>query len=235
MAAMWQAHVNIWMAVVLSLAISLVLGAVNAGLILWLRIASLIVTLATDFIFGAVAYAIAGSSPPYGFPSSFTAIGQNSIEGVPYQLVIFAVAAAVVGFVVRRTLFGRDVVMIGFNRPAARYVGVRIRRTLLLSYMLSAFAAGVAGIVLGSFYGSVQPDIGDPLLLAAITVIVLGGVDIFGGEGRIGGVVIAVLVVGFLQQGLLIKGFPDLVETMATGGLLILAITLRIALRRKAG
>lgn len=231
MAAMWQAGMNIWLAAVLALVGSVLLGCINAALVVRLGVASLIVTLATDFIYSAVAAAIAGSSPPYGFPPSFTYIGQKSVAGVPLQLVIFSAAAAVIALTVHRTVFGRSVLMMGYNRQAARYVGIRTERILIIGYGVSALMAGLAGVMLASYYGSVQPTIGDPLLLAAVTVIVLGGVDIFGGDGHISGVVIAVMIVGFFQQGLLIAGYADLVESMATGIVLVFAIGLRMGLR----
>jgi ribose/xylose/arabinose/galactoside ABC-type transport system permease subunit len=87
--------------------------------------------------------------------------------------------------------------------------------------------AGLAGIVLAAYYSAVRPDMGDLLLLSTITTVVLGGVSIFGGEGSIGGVVIAVLVLGMLRQGMLIAGFSDMVTTMLTGAILLGAITIK--------
>jgi AI-2 transport system permease protein/rhamnose transport system permease protein len=87
--------------------------------------------------------------------------------------------------------------------------------------------AGLAGIVLAAYYSAVRPDMGDLLLLSTITIVVLGGVSIFGGDGTISGVVIAVLLLGVLRQGMLIAGFSDMVTTMLTGAILLAAIAIK--------
>jgi ribose/xylose/arabinose/galactoside ABC-type transport system permease subunit len=95
------------------------------------------------------------------------------------------------------------------------------------AYVISGATAALAGIVLASYYSAVRPDMGDILLLTTITMVVLGGVSIFGGEGSITGVVLAVLLLGVLRQGMLIAGFSDMVTTMVTGGILLAAIAIR--------
>ena len=87
--------------------------------------------------------------------------------------------------------------------------------------------AGLAGLVLASYYDAVRPDMGDVLLLTSITMVVLGGVSIFGGEGTVAGVVVAVLLLGFLRQGMLIAGFSDMLTTMLTGAILLGAIAIK--------
>ena len=117
--------------------------------------------------------------------------------------------------------------MIGYNAEAARYSGVRVGRIVVSAYVISGTMAAIAGIVLASYYSAVRPDMGDVLLLSTITMVVLGGVSIFGGEGSVTGVVIAVLLLGFLRQGMLIAGFSDMVTTMLTGAILLGAIAIR--------
>jgi ribose/xylose/arabinose/galactoside ABC-type transport system permease subunit len=234
MAVIWQAHVPIWLAVVFALIIGLGLGLLNGVLTVYLKIPPLIATLATGFIFSSLATALAGNNPPYGFPGAFNALGTGTIGGVvPIQLVIFAVIAVLCGVAMWRTEFGRSIVMIGYNRRAARYSGIKVSRTLLLAYILSGVLASLAGILLAAFYSAVRPDMGDDLLLPAITMAVLGGIDIFGGEGTVTGAIIAVFILGFLTQGLLILGFSDMVSTMVTGVILLIAICSKVILSGK--
>lgn len=171
---------------------------------------------------------MAGNSPPYGFPSSFTTLGIGTLGPVPVQLVVLAVLAAVMLLVVTRTEFGRSIAMIGHNPGAARYSGIRVNTQLARAYVCSALMAGVAGVLLGAFYSAVRANLGDSLLLPAITMIVLGGVDIFGGRGRIVGVIVAVFALGYLTQGLLVTGYSDLVSTMVESVVMLVAIAVKL-------
>lgn len=236
MAELWQAGLELWLAVVAAVAICGCVGAVNGWLVTRLRINSLLVTLAMQFILSSIATAWGGNAPPYNFPSGFvTVAGTGSIGPIPSQLVIFAVLALGVGLLVSRTGFGRNLVLSGYSRDAARYTGVDVRATLLRAFVLSAVLAGIAGILIAGFYNAARDDIGDSLLLPGITVVVLGGVDIFGGRGRMGGVIVATFILGFLTQGLLIDGDSSLTASMVTGIVLIACLVLKIVLDRRLG
>ena len=236
MAVLWRDGIEIWLADVVALVASTLVGALNGLIITIFRVDSLLVTLAMQFILGSVATALSGGSPPYGFPSSFVTIaGTGSIGPIPYQLVVFGVFAVAIALLVGRTRTGRSIVLIGFNRPAARWSGIRVDRTIVGAFMISAFMAGLGGILVAGFYNAARDDLGDSLLLPAITIVVLGGVDIFGGKGRIAGVIVATFVLGFLTEGMLVDGQSSLSATMVTGILLIVSLALKITLDRRGG
>ena len=236
MAELWQAGVQIWLAVLIALVVCGLVGALNGLLVTGLRISSLLVTLAMQFILGSVATAWGGNAPPYNFPASFvTVAGTGSVGPIPSQLIVFAVLALAITLLVTRTAFGRNLVLTGYNRDAARYTGVTVRSTLLRAFVVSAVMAGIAGILISGFYNAARDNIGDSLLLPGITVVVLGGVDIFGGRGRIGGVIVATFILGFLTQGLLVDGDSSLTASMVTGIVLIVCLILKIALDRQIG
>ncbi len=236
MAGLWQHGLNIWLAVVVALLVSALGGAINGLFVTRFGIASLLVTLGTQFIFDSIATAAGGNSPPYNFPKSFIDFaGTGTVGPVPDQLIGFAVIAAIVWVVVARTRYGRGLVLIGYNRAAARYSGVNVQRTVFSAFVASGLLAGAAGIFVSGYYNAARDDIGDSLLLPAITVVVLGGVDIFGGKGRVSGVIIATFLLGFLFQGLLIRGNSSLTATMVGGIVLVLCLILKIALDRRAG
>ncbi|WP_407570395.1 ABC transporter permease [Deinococcus altitudinis] len=226
MAVLWKHFgLSLGVAVPLALVAGGLLGALNGLLITRTRTEPLIITLATSFVFNSVTTALAGAEPPSGFPDSFNALGIGAIGGVPYQLILFAVLAIVISLLITRTRFGRSVVMVGYNRDATRYSGINVDRTVLGVYVISGVMAALAGVVLAAYYSAVRSDMGDILLLTALTMVVLGGINIFGGEGSVLGAVLAVLLLGFLRQGLLIAGFSDMVTTMVTGAILLVAIT----------
>ena len=228
-AELWSGlHISIWIASLVGLLAGAGLGAINGLVIVRLRTEPLIATLATSFIYGSVGTALAGPNPPSGFPDAFNALGTGAIAGIlPYQIVLFAVLALFFSLLVSRSTFGRKIVMIGYNSEAASYSGVRVDRIVIAAYVISGVMAAVAGLVLAAYYSAVRPDMGDVLLLGTITTVVLGGVSIFGGEGTIAGVVIAVLLLGVLRQGMLIAGFSDMLTTMLTGAILLIAISVK--------
>ena len=236
MATLWQHGLNIWLAVVVALLAAALGGAINGLLVTRFGIYSLLVTLGTQFIFGSVATAVGGNTPPYNFPNSFVDFaGTGTVGPIPDQLIIYAVIAAFVWLLVTRTRYGRGLVLIGYNRAASRYAGVNVQRTLFTAFVASGLLAGMAGIFVSGFYNAARDDIGDSLLLPAITVVVLGGIDIFGGKGRMSGVIIAAFLLGFLNQGLLIAGQSSLTATMIEGIVLVLCLVMKIALDHRAG
>ncbi|WP_407538685.1 ABC transporter permease [Deinococcus radiomollis] len=226
MAVLWKHFgLSLGVAVPLALLAGGLLGGLNGLLITRTRTEPLIITLATSFVFNSITTAMAGAEPPSGFPDRFNALGTGALGGVPYQLILFAVLAVVFSLLITRTRFGRSVVMVGYNRDATRYSGINVNATVAWVYVISGVMAALAGVVLAAYYSAVRSDMGDILLLTALTMVVLGGINIFGGEGSVLGAVLAVLLLGFLRQGLLIAGFSDMVTTMVTGAILLVAIT----------
>ncbi len=228
-------HVNVFVAILLAIVISTVIGLVNGLIVTLLGIDSLLVTLATQFIASSLAVSIAGNNPPAGFSSAFLSLGQGSVGPIPTILIVFLVVALVAALIVGRTRFGRRIVLVGYNPSAARFTGIPVTRTVLGVFTLNGTIAGVAGVVLAAYFDAGRSDSGISLLLPAITCVVLGGVDIFGGRGRIGEVVVAVLLLGYLTQGMLNSGFSSLTASMVTGLLLIVALVIKIAVERPGG
>lgn len=219
---------NTWLAVLLAVGAGGGLGWLNGQIITRLRVEPLIATLSTNFIYSSIAIALAGASPPYGFGHAFGELGTGAIAGwLPVQLVIFIVMAIGFSGLITRTGYGRRLVMIGYNRDAAHYAGVSVASVERRAYCISGVMAAFAGIVLASYYDAVRADMGDILLLTSITMVVLGGISIFGGEGGILGVTLAVMILGVLRQGMLIAGFSDMVTTMLIGAILLSSIAIK--------
>jgi ribose/xylose/arabinose/galactoside ABC-type transport system permease subunit len=220
------------LAIVAAIAVSTLFGLFNGIIVAFVGIDSLLVTLATQFIMTSIATSVAGASPPFGFSSAFTLIGQGSVNDIPIALLILLVVALAVIVTIGYTGLGRSLTLIGYNPRAALYTGIAIRGSLTAVFTLCGAMSGVAGVLLAAYYNSAQPDIGTDLLLPAITAVILGGMDIFGGKGRIGEVVLAVFLLGFLSQGMLIEGDSSLSITMITGLVLIGALVIKVIFER---
>jgi len=220
------------LAIVAAIVVSTLFGLFNGLIVAFVGIDSLLVTLATQFILTSIATSVAGASPPFGFPSAFTLIGQGSIDDVPIALLAFLVISLLVIVAVGYTGLGRSLTLIGYSPRAALYSGIAIRGSLTAVFTLCGAMSGVAGVLLAAYYNSAQPQIGADLLLPAITAVILGGMDIFGGRGRVAEVVLAVFLLGFLSQGMLIEGDSSLSITMITGLVLIGALVIKFAFER---
>jgi D-xylose transport system permease protein len=158
----------------------------------------------------------------------------NTNFGVPYVLLVFAGIAVALGWVLQRTIFGRYVYAIGGNREAARRAGVPVARVRVAVLGISGLLAGLAGVISTSnLYGTSAGVGGSILLLEAIAAAVIGGTSLFGGRGRVYQAVLGALVVASVENGLALLGKPASTEDMATGVILVLAVSLDALNRRR--
>jgi len=166
-----------------------------------------------------------------GFPDFIGPIGHGSLLGIPIPLLIFVAVAALWHLVLSRTRHGFAVYMIGSNIRAAEYSGVHTKRTLTLIYTLSGALCAIAGILMLARFNSVRVGHGEALLLITVLACFLGGVDPFGGFGRVLPVVIALVILQILSSGLNLTGANQHLST-AVWGLFLIGV---MALRHLAG
>jgi len=234
--ALWHdAHLPIGIALVLTLALSLLGGSLNAGLIASLNASPLIVTLGTYSLFRGLAEGVTGGARSYsGFPEKFLFIGQGYLGGiVPTQTIIFVSAIVAFWFLLHRTIVGRALYAIGHSAEGTRYAGVPVARRLALVYVLAGLAAGIAAIIYVAHLGQAKSNAGTGYELIAITGVVLGGTSISGGSGTIQGTLMGLAVIVLLQNGLRLSAWPSELVGISTGVLLILTIILQRVVRRR--
>ena len=225
-ATLWQHGWNVWLACLCALLVGTVAGLANGLIVTRIRLPSLIVTLGTFALYRGLANGILGSGEVSGFPDAFAGVDLRYLPGthIPAPLVIFAVLALLIGVLLHNTVLGRYIFAIGNNEQASRFSGVAVDRVVLFLFGLSGLVAGLAGLVLTSRLGTARSDLATGFELSAITAAVLGGANIFGGEGSIPGTVIALFVIGLLQNGLTLANVSADVQTIVIGALLILSI-----------
>jgi ribose transport system permease protein len=217
-----------WQAIGLMTGLALLIGLVNGVLVAVFEVPALFVTLATGML------AIGGidilflTENVYGVPgSSFLAqLSGGGVLGVPRPVLIAAAAFILAGLFVAYTSPGRLVRAMGDNFDSARATGAPVRPLQVLTYVLSALLAALAGFVTVSIQGSVQTTVTsfDPILFTALTVVVLGGVSLAGGRGSILGVFAGALFVGVLNNLLVLHGLSTAVQDLVRGAVLIAAI-----------
>lgn len=223
---LFQSGMNIWIATVLGLVVGTVGGFINGYIITKVKIHSMIVTLATLSLYRGIAYVLLGDKAVTGFPLEFMYLGQGYIGNspVPFQLVLFAVLALICGLVLHRTKYGRYIYAIGNNETAARYSGIPVDRIKLILFTALGFVSALAGILFVSRVGVCRPDLGDQFLFEIVTIVLLGGVSIYGGEGSIVGVVLSLFLIGLARYGLILVNVRAPVINIVIGSLLIIAV-----------
>lgn len=235
-AALATAGAGLPAACLLGLALGAALGALNGLLVAVLAIPSLMATLATLFVYGGLALAVTGGVPVTGVPAGFGWLGQGAVAGVPNSvLFVLAPVAAALHVMRTRTALGSHIVACGNDEAAARLLGIRVVAVRLGLYTLSGALAALGSLVLLSWFLAARPDAGAGFELLAVTVAVLGGTSILGGQGGIPGTLLAVLVVTTLQVGLQLANISPAWQLGAVGTLLLLGVGLNLRLERGGG
>jgi simple sugar transport system permease protein len=207
-----------------ALGVGLVAGLFNGVLVAVLGLPAILATLGSGLIFSGLAVVLTGGSAVMGFPEIAAFIGNGTVLGIPVPLILFGLLAAALAFVLTRTAFGLKVQMLGANPLAARFAAVDITATLIKVYVGSGALAAIAGMLVMSRANSAKADYGSSYLLLAVLIAVLGGVNPYGGYGRVIGVVLAVLAMQFLSSGLNMLQVSNFSRELIWGVLLIVVM-----------
>lgn len=213
------------LAILIGLAVGVLGGAFNGFWITRLGLPSLVVTLAMLIGYRGLARVFVEDRSIGDFPEWFDALGQQPLIGpLTLAMIIFFVLVIVAIAVLHFSGFGRYVFVIGNNREVARYSGVRVKRVKMILFITSGLVAALAGLLFAARLGSVRGDIALGFELDIITMVLLGGVSIFGGSGSIYGVLLSILIVLNLRNGMLLANMTGHLQTGVIGILLILSV-----------
>ena len=213
--------------VLAGLAVGLAVGAVNGALVSLLGIPSFLVTLGMLGIAAGVAQWITDSAPQPILNDTFNLIfGGGNFGPVPGLLVWSAIFVTIGAIVLAKTRFGRQVLATGGNRTAAQFTGVNTRRIKFQVLLLSATVASVAGMLYAGRLqsGRFQWGAGDEL--SAIAAVILGGTSLFGGSGSVVGTLFGALLIGLINNGLILAGLDSSQQQVVRGVIIILAVAL---------
>jgi len=216
-------------------AMTLGLGAFIGFLVGYLRLNSLIVTLGMlSAIHGLTLTYSGGQNMDIADKEGtwFSVFGQGTALGIPVPILIFVALAAFLGLVLAKTPFGRKVYAVGGNGTAATFSGIRRARTVFTCYLISAGCVATAGLIQASRSLGSQNTVGQGLELEVLAAVILGGASLLGGSGTLFKTVIGVLILGFIQNGLLLVGLQFYVQFVVTWVIIILAVWLDIAAKR---
>lgn len=222
-------------AIVTMFVFTLLIGCVNGFLVGFLRLNSLIVTLGMlSAIQGVTLIYTGGQNVDIQNQSEtwFAFFGRGAVFGIGTPIVIFLGLAVILAILLHKTVFGRKVFAVGGNPTAAVFSGIRRNRIVFMTYVISAFTTGCAAVILGSRVMGSQNNVGQGYELMVLAGVILGGTSLLGGSGSIMRTVIGVLILGFIQNGLLLLGYPYYAQWLVTWAVIILAVWLDIASKR---
>ena len=212
-------------ALLVSLSVGLVCGLFNGFWIAIVGLNSLVVTLAMLICYRGLARVFLEDRSISKFPEWFNLLGQKNLVGpIPFALIVFFALLVFAVIVLHYSGFGRRVFAIGNSKDVARYSGVKVPRIKLILYIASGLVSAFAGLLLAARLGAVRGDLGLGFELDIITMVLLGGVSIFGGSGSLYGVFLSIMIILNIRNGLGLANFSGHVQTGVIGILLILSV-----------
>ena len=223
--AMQQLGLGVPGALLACLLAGLAIGAVNAFLIVQLRIIPFIATLATLFLFRGIGVWATGSKQ-IDFPDAMRGFGQTSAFGLPMPVIALGIVAVVAHVVLAHTAFGRHIYAFGNDPEAARKAGLPVRRMQAVVYVICSTCAALAGFVIISQIGRLDAGFGKGREFDVITAAVLGGASLFGGIGNAASAILGAVTVQAVKAGLVYAGVNLYLQPIVQGGIIFLAVFL---------
>jgi ribose transport system permease protein len=210
----------------IALAVGAMIGTLNGALVVRLEINAFIVTLASYIWVRGIVVALSGGRSVYGLPDAMRVMAVDQILGIPLLAWMLILVYVVFALILIKTPFGRHLIMIGGNATATYRAGIKVGAIVMASFILSGMLAGFAGWLLASRTAGATANLGIGMLFQAFAAVVIGGVSLKGGSGRLSGVFAGVLLLSSIQTAINVMGMPPHYTQMIQGGLVLAAVLL---------
>ncbi len=231
-ALMAQKNMNVFLIIIVVIAIGIVCGALNGALTAYLGITPFIATMGTQLIWRGFTVLTTGGYPVNGLSESFCWMGTSSILGIPTPIYIMVILAVITWYIMTRTKLGRHIYATGGNIQAAITCGINTRRIQLITYVYSGIMAAVAGMLMTARLSSGQVSTGTGVEMDAIAGAVIGGSSMAGGVGSVMGTFFGTIVIATLKNGMTLVSLDQYWQKVAQGVVIVLAVLLDIARRK---
>ena len=215
---------GVFLGILAGLAVGAGLGAFNGIVITKLKIPSFIATLAMMAIARGGTLVYTEGTPITGLPSSFAFLGRGYIGNIPFPIILMFIVFVLAYIILKLTRFGRYVYATGGNINAARASGIKVNNVIFSTFVISGFLSGLSGMVLISRLNSAQPNAGMGYELDAIAAVVLGGTNLFGGEGELWGTLVGAFIMGILSNGLNMLNVSSFYQQLVKGIVILIAV-----------
>lgn len=224
-AALYALGVPLPLGIVIALIVGGLCGAFNGFWIAYVGLPSLAVTLAGLIGYRGIARILLEDRSIGDFPVWFDQLGQQPLVGpLPLALILFLILLVIAFVVLQYSAYGRYIYVIGNGSEVARYAGVNVKRVKLTLFFISGVIAALAGVLLAARLGAVRGNTAEGFELDIVTMVLLGGVSIFGGSGTLAGVFLSILIILNVRNGMLLVNIPGAIQTGVIGLLLILSV-----------
>ncbi len=211
-----------------------VIGAINAFIVVRLKVLPMIATMGTWMIFKGAGLMIINSSTLSNFPIAFKAIVQDwNIAGISTLIITMLIVTIVVSFLLKSVSFFHQAYFIGSNRESAKLAGIRVDRFIYVLYILIGLCAALAGILSISRYGSAPASLGQGVEFRVISALLIGGVSLNGGEGSILGTFLGILLMALINNALTLFGIDSNLQNVLIGSIMVIAVAVDEANRRR--
>jgi len=207
-------------------------GLLNGILVTKAKIPPIIVTLGTLTIIRGLAFIVVGGVTIFGMPVNYRVLGRGYVGFIPIPILIMIIVFAILFLILNNLNFGRHIYAIGSNEEAAIISGINVNRTKIMVYVLCGLMAGLGGAILSSRLDSGQAATAQGLELDVLTAVVLGGVSIAGGKGRLESVFVGVLIFGILANGMVLLNIQHFYQLVIKGVVLLFAVGLDMLRKR---
>lgn len=232
---MTEFHVPTVAVILYAMGLGILICLLNTFLAMKLKLGLMMVSIAAMNIFQGLSYTITESKTYIGFSDSFKFLGQGSVGPVPFAIILALVLFIVMSFFLNKTYMGRYVYALGGNEEASRLAGINVTGVKLMIAALEGLFVGLATVMLISRIGSAQSAIGPGTEFTVITGVLLGGVSVRGGEGRLSGVAGGILIMAVLSNGMQMVGLGTYAQYMVKGAIMLIAIGIDVyQMNRKA-
>jgi len=219
-----------------AMVVAALVGLLNGMLVAHIGMTPILATLGTMTLLNGVAIVVTKGYVISGFPDSILFIGNGTVFGIPFPLILFAVMALIMSIILQKTRTGFNLYMIGSNATATRFSGVNNAKVLMMTYLISGLYCGVAAIVMISRFNSAKSGYGNSYLLVTILAAVLGGVSSNGGFGRVSGVVVALVTLQMLSSGFNLMRVNSFLTTAIWGFIMLVVMVINYIIdNRKRG
>jgi ribose transport system permease protein len=229
-------ELNTWLTLLLAMGFGAAAGAFNGVLVVRFQINAFIVTLATYIAIRGLGLVLTGGRSMYGLPDDFRGVASAELLGLPLLVVILLLAYVVFHVILTRTRFGRHVYLVGSNPIAPFRAGINVQRVLYTVFIMSGVLAAIAGWLLAARTNGATPNLGLGMLFEAFAAVVIGGVSLRGGVGRLSGVFAGVLLLSTIDTAINVMGLEPYYMQVIRGGLMLLAVLLdsaKTSIRRR--
>jgi ribose/xylose/arabinose/galactoside ABC-type transport system permease subunit len=229
---MWVAWQVI--AVLAGMAVAVAIGLVNGYVVAYLGVSPILTTLGTMIMVKGIAIGLTHGTVISDFPAPIQFIGGGMVLGVPFGIIFFLACALPLALMLNRTPLGASIYLIGSNEQATRYSGINTQRVILKIYVLSSLLAAAGGLIMLARFNSANASYGESYLLVSILAAVLGGIDPFGGFGKVSGLVLSLLILQVIASAFNQLGLSQFL-TLAIWGLILIAVSAVTILRNRWG